>query len=110
VGRLVASGTARRRLHGLPAAGPRRGIVPAQAVEIPVRRFRLSIPLQFVGWCVTLVRAFSLYLLLAVIVWHLGPVHWSVWAVYWLAALMSLLAWGLYSLLDVDGDGAEGVG
>lgn len=75
-----------------------------------VKRWRLNIPLQVVGWGITLVRAVCLYLLLGVIVWHLGEVHWSVWALYWFTAAVALAAWALYSLLDVDGDGAEGVG
>lgn len=70
--------------------------------------FRFNIPLQTLGWGVTLARAMCLYLLLGVIVWHLGSVHWTVWALYWATAALALMAWALYSLLDVDGDGAEG--
>jgi hypothetical protein len=73
-----------------------------------MQRFRFNIPLQALGWGVTLARAMCLYLLLGVIVWHLAPMHWSVWALYWCTAALALLAWALYSLLDVDGDGAEG--
>lgn len=71
-----------------------------------LRRWRLSIPLQYLGWAITLARALCLYLLLAVMVWHLHP-HWLVWALYWWTAGLALAAWALYSLLDVDGDGAE---
>lgn len=73
-----------------------------------MKRHRLSIPLQFVGWGVTLARALGLYLLLGVIVWHLAP-HWSVWLLYWCTAALALVAWVLYSLFDVDGDGVEGI-
>ena len=75
-----------------------------------MKRWRLNIPLQFLGWGLTLARAMCLYLLLAIIVWHLGDVHWTVWAVYWFTALLALGSWALYTLLDVDGDGAEGMG
>lgn len=74
-----------------------------------MKRFRLNIPLQFAGWGVVVLHAVCLYLLLAVLLWHQG-VHWSVWLLYWAAAALALCRWVLYTLLDVDGDGAEGMG
>ena len=71
--------------------------------------WRLNIPMQYLGWAITFVRAMSLYSLLGVMLWHIDP-HWLVWALYWWTAIAAFISWVLYVLLDVDGDGAEGGG
>ena len=74
-----------------------------------MKRWRLNIPLQFLGWGIVLSHSVCLYLLIAVILWQ-HDLHWSAWLLYWITGALAVIRWTLYTLFDVDGDGAEGSG
>lgn len=76
-------------------------------------RWRFHIPLQAVGIVVTLARAVLVYVLVGMLAWKIddmSALHWTVWLTYWSAMGLNIFCWALYTLLDVDGDGAEGLG
>lgn len=72
-------------------------------------KFRLNVPLQFVGHGLSFLRAVAWCVLLVTIMRRIET-DWIDWAVLWAVVVLNIVCWALYSLFDVDGDGAEGLG
>lgn len=70
--------------------------------------FRLNVPLQILGWFLTAGKAAGTWIVLYILMRVTGPHNFETWLAFAGSAALTFVCWVLYTVLDIDGDGADG--